>query len=139
MGMIREFREFAVKGNAIDLAVGVIIGGAFGKIVSSLVDDIIMPPLGLLLGGADFKNLFINLGSGNYATLAEAQEAGAPVLSYGNFLQSVVDFLIVAWVIFLMVKVINRMRRKEEEAPAAPPAPAEEIVLLREIRDALRK
>jgi large conductance mechanosensitive channel len=139
MGLIREFREFAVKGNAIDLAVGVIIGGAFGKIVSSLVDDLIMPPLGLLLGGVDFKNLFVNLGSGGYATLAEAKAAGAPVLSYGNFLQSVVDFVIVAWVIFLMVKAINRMRRKEEEAPAAPPVPAEEIVLLREIRDALRK
>jgi large conductance mechanosensitive channel len=139
MGLIREFREFAVKGNAIDLAVGVIIGGAFGKIVSSLVDDIIMPPIGLLLGGVDFKNLFINLGSVGYATLAEAKAAGAPTLNYGNFLQSVVDFLIVVWVIFLMVKAINRMHRKEEEAPAAPPAPAEEVVLLREIRDALRK
>ena len=139
MGMIREFREFAVKGNAIDLAVGVIIGGAFGKIVSSLVDDIIMPPIGLMLGGVDFKNLFINLGSGGYATLAAAKAAGAPTLNYGNFLQSVVDFLIVVWVIFLMVKAINRMHRKEEEAPVAPPAPAEEVVLLREIRDALRK
>ena len=136
MGLIQEFREFAVKGNAIDLAVGVIIGGAFGKIVSSLVDDIIMPPIGLLLGGVDFKNLFINLGSGGYATLAEAKAAGAPTLNYGNFLQSVVDFLLVVWVIFLMVKAINRMRQKEEEAPAAPPA--EEVVLLREIRDALR-
>jgi len=137
--MIREFREFAVKGNAIDLAVGVIIGGAFGKIVSSLVDDVIMPPIGLLLGGVDFTNLFINLGSGEYPTLAAAKAAGAPVLSYGNFLQSVVNFLIVVWVVFLMVRMINRLHRKEEEASAAPPAPAEEVVLLREIRDALRK
>jgi large conductance mechanosensitive channel len=139
MGLIQEFREFAVKGNAIDLAVGVIVGGAFGKIVSSLVDDVIMPPIGLLLGGADFTSLFVNLGSGNYPTLAAAKAAGAPTLNYGNFLQAVVNFLIVVWVIFLMVKAINRMRRKEEEAPAAPPAPAEEIVLLREIRDAVRK
>ena len=139
MGLIQEFREFAVKGNAIDLAVGVIVGGAFGKIVSSLVDDVIMPPIGLLLGGVDFTNLFINLGSAEYPTLAAAKTAGAPTLNYGNFLQSVVNFLIVVWVIFLMVKVINRMRRKQEVAPAAPPAPAEEVVLLREIRDALRK
>ncbi|HEY7216511.1 MAG TPA: large conductance mechanosensitive channel protein MscL [Thermoanaerobaculia bacterium] len=139
MGLIQEFREFAVKGNAIDLAVGVIVGGAFGKIVSSLVDDVIMPPIGLLLGGADFTSLFVNLGPGNYPTLAAAKAAGAPTLNYGNFLQAVVNFLIVVWVIFLMVKAINRMRRKEEEAPAAPPAPAEEIVLLREIRDAVRK
>lgn len=139
MGLIQEFREFAVKGNAIDLAVGVIVGGAFGKIVSSLVADVLMPPIGLLLGGMDFQNLFVNLGPVDHATLAEAQAAGAPALAYGNFLQTVVDFLIIAWVIFLMVKVINRMRRKEEEAPAAPPAPAEEVVLLREIRDTLRK
>jgi large conductance mechanosensitive channel len=139
MGLIQEFREFAVKGNAIDLAVGVIIGGAFGKIISSLVDDVIMPPIGLLLGGADFNELFINLGSGEYATLAAAKAAGAPTLNYGSFLQTVVDFLIIIWIIFLMVKTINRLRKREEEAPAAPPAPAEEVVLLREIRDALRK
>lgn len=139
MGLIQEFREFAVKGNAIDLAVGVIVGGAFGKIVSSLVDDVIMPPIGLLLGGVDFNNLFINLGSGEYPTLAAAKEAGAPTLNYGNFLQAVVDFLIIVWIVFLIVRLINRMRRREEEAPAAPPAPAEEVVLLREIRDALRK
>lgn len=139
MGLIQEFREFAVKGNAIDLAVGVIVGGAFGKIVSSLVDDVIMPPIGLLLGGVDFANLFINLGPGEYPTLAAAKAAGAPTLNYGNFLQSVVNFLIVVWVVFLMVRVINRMRRRQEEAAAAPPAPAEEVVLLREIRDALQK
>ena len=139
MGLIQEFREFAVKGNAIDLAVGVIIGGAFGKIISSLVDDVIMPPIGLLLGGADFTNLFINLGPGDYPTLAAAKAAGAATLNYGNFLQSVVNFLIVVWIVFLMVRAINRMRRRQEEVAAAPPAPAEEIVLLREIRDALRK
>ncbi len=139
MGLIQEFREFAVKGNAIDLAVGVIIGGAFSKIISSLVDDVIMPPIGLLLGGADFNELFINLGSGEYPTLAAAKAAGAPTLNYGNFLQAIVDFLIVVWVIFLLVKTINRLRKKEEEAPAVPPAPAEEIVLLREIRDAVRR
>ena len=100
MGLIQEFREFAVKGNAIDLAVGVIIGGAFGKIISSLVDDVIMPPIGLMLGGADFNELFINLGSGEYPTLAAAKAAGAPTLNYGNFLQTVVDFLIVVWIIF---------------------------------------
>lgn len=138
MGLIQEFREFAVKGNALDLAVGVIIGAAFGKIITSLVDDIIMPPIGLLLGGSDFTNLFVNLGSGSYATLAEAKAAGAPTLNYGNFLQSVVSFLIVAFVIFLMVRTINRYRRKEE-APAAPVAPSEEVVLLREIRDGLRR
>jgi large conductance mechanosensitive channel len=139
MGLIQEFREFAVKGNAIDLAVGVIVGGAFGKIVASLVDDVIMPPIGLLLGGVDFTNLFVNLGPGEYPTLAAAKAAGAPTLNYGNFLQTVVDFLIVVWIVFLMVKTINRLRSREEEAPAAPPAPAEEVVLLREIRDALRK
>jgi large conductance mechanosensitive channel len=139
MGLIQEFREFAVKGNAIDLAVGVIVGGAFGKIISSLVDDVIMPPIGLLVGGVDFNNLFVNLGSGEYPTLAAAKAAGAPTLNYGSFLQTMMDFLIIVWVVFLMVRLINRMRRRQEEAPAAPPAPAEEVVLLREIRDALRK
>ena len=139
MGLIQEFREFAVKGNAIDLAVGVIVGGAFGKIVASLVDDVIMPPIGLLLGGVDFKNLFINLGSRAYPTLAAAKAAGAPTLNYGNFLQTVVDFLIIVWIVFLMVRMINRLRSREEEAPAAPAAPTEEVVLLREIRDSLRK
>ena len=136
MGFFSEFREFAVKGNAMDLAVGVIIGAAFGKIVSSLVDDILMPPVGLALGGADFTNLFVNLGPGTYATLAEAKAAGAPTLNYGNFLQALIDFLIVALVVFLLVRTINRFRRKEEAAP--PAAPAEEVVLLREIRDSLK-
>lgn len=138
MGLVREFREFAAKGNVIDLAVGVVIGGAFGKIISSLVDDVLMPPLGLLLGGVDFSQKFVSLG-GDYATLAQAQAAGAPTLNYGNFLQTVLDFLIVAFAVFLLVKAINTARRKQEEAPAPAAAPAEEVVLLREIRDALRK
>lgn len=138
MGLIKEFREFAVKGNAIDLAVGVIIGTAFGKIITSLVADVLMPPIGLLLGDVKFSDLFLNLGGGAYATLAEAQEAGAPTLNYGSFLQTVVDFLIVAAVVFLMVKLLNAAKRRQEPAPEAPPASPEEVVLLREIRDALR-
>ncbi|HYH47829.1 MAG TPA: large conductance mechanosensitive channel protein MscL [Thermoanaerobaculia bacterium] len=136
MGFFSEFREFAVKGNAMDLAVGVIIGAAFGKIVSSLVDDILMPPVGLALGGADFTNLFVNLGPGTYATLAEAKADAAPTLNYGNFLQALLNFLIVAFVVFLLVRTINRFRRKEEAPP--PAAPPEEVALLREIRDSLR-
>ena len=139
MGLIKEFKEFAVKGNAVDLAVGVIIGAAFGKIVSSLVDDLIMPPIGKLLGDLDFSQLFVDLSGKNYATLAEAKAAGAATLNYGNFLQTMIDFAIVAFVVFLLVKAINASRRKHEAAPAAPPAPAEEVVLLREIRDALKK
>lgn len=137
MGLIQEFREFAVKGNAVDMAVGIIIGAAFGKIVSSLVKDVIMPPIGLLLGGVDFKGLFLTLGGGTYATLAQAQKAGAPTLNYGTFIQTVVDFLIIAFAIFLMVKGINALRRKEEKKPEEPPKPSEEVILLREIRDAL--
>jgi large conductance mechanosensitive channel len=136
MGFFSEFREFAVKGNAIDLAVGVIIGATFGRIITSLVDDILMPPVGLALGGADFTNLFVNLGPGTYATLAEAKAAGAPTLNYGKFLQVLLDFLIVAFVVFLLVRTINRFRRKAEAA--APAAPPEEVALLREIRDALK-
>ncbi|MPZ42643.1 MAG: large conductance mechanosensitive channel protein MscL [Betaproteobacteria bacterium] len=136
MAIIQEFREFAIKGNMVDLAVAVIIGAAFGKIIDSLVKDIIMPLIGLLLGGVDFKHLFITLGSASYATLAEAEKAGAAVLRYGTFLQTLVDFLIIAWVIFLVIKAINRMKREQPPAPAAPP---EEVVLLREIRDAVRK
>ena len=139
MGMIDEFKEFAVKGNAIDLAVGVVLGAAFGKIVTSLVDDIIMPPIGLALGGVDFTNLFVNLGPGSYTSLAEAKAAGAPTLNYGNFLQNVVDFLLVALALFLIIRVINRLRRRREEAPAAPAVPPEDVVLLREIRDTLQR
>lgn len=135
MSMIQEFKEFAIKGNMVDLAVAVIIGGAFGKIIDSLVKDIIMPIVGLFLGGVDFRNLFITLGEGSYATLAEAEKAGAAVFRYGAFLQTVVDFLIIAWVILIAIKAMNRLKR-EQPAPAAPP---EEVLLLREIRDALRK
>ena len=135
--MLKEFREFAVKGNMVDLAVAVIIGAAFSKIIDSLVKDVIMPVIGLLLGGVDFSNLFVTLGAGSYATLAEAEKAGAAVLRYGTFLQTVVDFLIVAWVVFIAIKAINRLKR-EQPAPA-PAAPPEEVVLLREIRDAVRR
>lgn len=136
MGMIQEFKEFAVKGNVVDLAVGVIIGGAFGKIVSSLVDDVIMPPIGLLLGGVNFKNLAI--------TLKEASADGkvaAVALKYGAFLQTVLDFAILALVIFLMVRAINSMKKANEVAapPAAEPEPSLQEKLLMEIRDALKK
>jgi len=116
--MIKEFREFIMRGNVVDLAVGVIIGAAFGKIVSSLVSDIIMPPVGLLLNGVDFSNLFVSLSGQPYATLAEAQAAGAPTLNYGVFLNALIDFLIVGLVIFLIIRAINRMQKP---APAAEP------------------
>jgi len=117
--MIKEFKEFAMKGNVMDLAVGVIIGAAFGKIVTSLINDIIMPVIGLLLGKVDFSNLFINLSGGSYATLAEAKKAGAATLSYGLFVNALIDFLIIGLVIFMMVKWVNKLRRP---APAAAPA-----------------
>jgi len=116
--MLKEFREFAMKGNMVDMAVGIILGAAFGKIISSLVGDVIMPPIGLALGGADFSSLFINLGGTAYASLAEARKAGAPTLNYGVFLSTVIDFMIVAFVIFLLVKQMNRLRKEE---PAAAP------------------
>jgi large conductance mechanosensitive channel len=117
--MLKEFREFIMRGNVVDLAVGVIIGGAFGKIVSSLVSDVIMPPIGLLLNGVDFSNLFVSLTGEPFATLAEAQAAGAPTLNYGTFINSVIDFLIVGLVIFLLIRAINRLQR---------PAPAPDAV-----------
>jgi large conductance mechanosensitive channel len=136
--MLKEFKEFIAKGSVVDLAVGVIIGAAFGKIVTSLVDDVIMPPIGKVLGGVDFTNLFINLSGGAYKTLAEAKAAGAATLNYGLFFNAVVQFLIVAFVIFLLIRSINKMRR-QEEAPAAPePAPSNEETLLAEIRDLLK-
>jgi large conductance mechanosensitive channel len=115
MGMMKEFKEFAVRGSVLDLAVGVIIGGAFGKIVSSLVDDVIMPPIGLALGNVDFTNLFINLSDKSYPSVAAAKAAGAPTINYGIFLNNVITFLIVAFVVFLIVKQVNRLRRGEEE------------------------
>lgn len=134
--MFKEFKQFIAKGNAIDLAVGVVIGAAFGKIVSSLVDDIIMPPLGLLLGSMDFGQLFISLDGKSYATLAEAQAAAAPTLNYGNFITVAIQFIIIAWAIFLLVKGINTLKRNEAAAPAEPTA---EVKLLTEIRDNLAK
>ncbi len=119
MSMMKEFREFAARGNVIDLAVGVIIGAAFGKIVTSLVDDIVMPPIGLALGGVDFANKFIALNGGHYETLAQAKAAAAPTINYGNFVNTVVQFLIVAFVVFIMVRQINRLKTPEP-APAAP-------------------
>ncbi|MFM2068518.1 MAG: large conductance mechanosensitive channel protein MscL [Pseudomonadota bacterium] len=142
MSVLSEFREFAVKGNVVDLAVGVIIGGAFGKIVDSLVNDLIMPVIGAVTGGLDFSNYFIPLAHQTATTLAEAKKGGA-VLAYGSFLTAVVYFVILAFVIFMMVKQINHLKREPvaaEPAPPAPPAPpAEDIVLLREIRDALAR
>ena len=136
MGMASEFREFAVKGNVIDLAVGVIIGGAFGKIVDSIVGDMIMPIVSRVFGGLDFSNYFIPLAGQTATTLAEARKAGA-VLAYGNFITVALNFVILAFIIFIMVKQINRLKR---DTPPPPPAAApEDVVLLREIRDALRK
>lgn len=132
MGVMREFREFAVKGNVVDMAVGVIIGGAFGKIVSSLVTDVMMPPIGVLIGGVDFSNLVVTLKA------ATATSPGV-VISYGKFIQTVVDFTIVAAVIFMVIKAINTLKKRAEEAPPAPSAPPAQEVLLREIRDLLKK
>jgi len=117
--MLKEFKEFAMRGSVIDLAIGVIIGGAFGKIVSSLVSDILMPPIGLLLGKVDFSNLYINLSGGEYASLAAAREAGAATINYGTFLNMVIDFMIVAFVIFLLIRQVNKLQ-KPQPAPAAP-------------------
>ena len=139
MGFIKEFKEFAMKGNVMDMAVGVIIGGAFGKIVSSLVDDVLMPLIGKMTGGVSFVDLFVNMGEGNYKTLAEAKEAGAAVLAYGQFIQNILDFIIIAFCIFLMIKGMNKLNRKKEvpEEPAAPAGPTQEE-LLAEIRDLLK-
>jgi large conductance mechanosensitive channel len=139
--MLQEFREFAVKGNAMDLAVGVIIGGAFGKIVESIVGDLIMPLISRVVGQLDFSNMFVVLGNNpnNLAGLAELKKAGIAVFAYGNFLTILVNFVILAFIIFMMVKQLNRLRTKEEEAPAAAPETPEDVLLLREIRDSLKK
>jgi len=132
MSMIKEFKEFAMKGNVVDMAVGIIIGGAFGKIVSSLVSDVIMPPIGMLMGGVDFSDLAY--------VLKEAEgEIAAVTVSYGVFLMTVIDFLIIAFAIFMVVKGLNKMKKKEEAAPAPPPGPSSTDKLLMEIRDSLRK
>ena len=138
--MLKEFKEFAMRGNVIDLAVGIIIGAAFGRIVTSLVNDIIMPPIGLLMGNVDFSNLFVNLDmSQSFASVAEAEAAGAPIIKYGLFINTLLDFVIVAFAIFLVIRAINRLQRKKEAAPPPPPPPpAPEVLLLTEIRDLLR-
>ena len=137
--MLKEFKEFAMKGNVLDMAIGVIIGGAFGKIVSSLVSDVLMPPIGLLMGKVDFSSLFIDLSQTSPASLAAAKAAGAPTLNYGVFLQSVFDFLIIAFVIFMLVKQVNRFKQQAPPPPPpAPPEPTNEEKLLMEIRDLLK-
>ena len=146
MGMLKEFKEFAMKGNVMDMAVGVIIGAAFGKIISSLVADIIMPPIGKIMGGVDFKDLFVNLDPGKLTkaggavkSLADAKEAGAAVVAYGQFINTVIDFVIVASCIFMVVKAMNTLKRKPVPvAPAPPPEPTREEKLLAEIRDVLK-
>ncbi|MCX9156229.1 large conductance mechanosensitive channel protein MscL [Niveibacterium sp. 24ML] len=139
MSFFSEFKEFALKGNVVDLAVGVIIGGAFGKIVDSLVKDVVMPVIGRLVGGVDFKHLYINLGDKTFETLEAAEKAGAPLVKYGAFINSAVDFLIIAFAIFMAMKLINKLKREQPAAPAAAPATPEDILLLREIRDSLKK
>ena len=136
--MLKEFREFIERGNVIELAVAFILGLAFNAIVKSLVNDMIMPVVGLITGGADFTNRFIVMGSGSFDTLAAAQEAGVATLNYGVFINTVIEFIIIAFVLFMMMRTYNRFRRKQEEAPAKPPAPPRQEVLLEEIRDALR-
>jgi large conductance mechanosensitive channel len=140
--MLKEFKAFAMRGNVVDLAVGIVIGAAFGTIVGSVVNDVLMPPIGLLLGNVDFSNLFVLLKDGNpagpYASLAQAKAAGAVSLNLGVFINAIINFLIVAFAIFMVVKAINRMKREEASAPAAPPAPTKDQVLLTEIRDLLK-
>lgn len=140
--MFKEFKEFAMRGNVVDMAVGIIIGAAFGTIVKSLVSDVIMPPIGLALGDVDFSNLFRVLKEGTpagpYAALVEAQEAGAVTINYGLFINTIISFLIVAFAVFLVIRAINNMRRKEEEAPPTPAEPTKEETLLTEIRDLLK-
>ena len=141
--MLKEFREFSMRGNVVDLAVGVIIGAAFGKIVDSLVKDVIMPPIGLLLGKVDFSNLFLvlreGLPPGSYISVDAAQKAGAVTLNYGMFINVLISFVIVAWAVFLMIKFMNRLKREEVALPPAPAEPPEDVRLLREIRDLLKR
>ena len=138
--MLQEFKKFAMRGNVLDMAVGIIIGGAFGKIVTSLVNDVIMPPIGQLMGKVDFSGLFINLSGGSYASLAEAKKAGAATVNYGLFINTILDFLIVAFAIFIVIQALEKLKKKEEAAPIGPPpAPPRQEVLLEEIRDLLKK
>jgi large conductance mechanosensitive channel len=139
--MLKEFKEFAMRGNVMDMAVGIIIGAAFGKIVTSLVSDVVMPPIGLLMGNVDFSNLFVNLSMGStYASVAEAEAAGAPIIKYGIFINTILDFIIVAFAIFLVIRGLNRLKRKQEAAPPPPPpGPTPDQKLLTEIRDLLQQ
>ncbi len=140
--MLEEFKEFAIKGNMLDMAVGIIIGAAFGTIIQSLVNDVLMPPIGMLLGGADFGDMFLTLQegavSGPYVTVAAAREAGAVTINYGVFANAVISFLIVAFAVFMVVRGFNKLKKEEEAAPAAPPAPSTEETLLGEIPDLLK-
>ena len=136
--MLKEFREFALKGNMVDLAIGVIIGAAFGGLVQSVVNDILMPIIGLATGGIDFSQMYVQMRGAPAATLAQARESGA-TLAYGNFITLTINFLIVAWVLFMVVKAMNRLKREPQPAPAVPPAPTREEVLLAEIRDLLAR
>jgi large conductance mechanosensitive channel len=140
MKLFDEFKKFAVRGNVVDLAVGVVIGAAFTAIVASLVKDVLMPPIGFAMGGVDFSNFFITFKGPHLATLAEAQKAGAVTLNYGVFINTLINFLIIALALFLLIRSINRLLtpQTEEDAAAVPPAPPEEVMLLREIRDALK-
>jgi large conductance mechanosensitive channel len=137
--MLQEFKEFALRGNVVDMAVGIVIGAAFSTIVKSLVDDVIMPPIGLMTGGVDFSDLYVNLSGGDYQSLAQAKEAGAATINIGVFINSVISFAIVAIALFLVVKGMNQLRRKQEAEPASEPPPSREVQLLQEIRDALVK
>jgi large conductance mechanosensitive channel len=136
--VLKEFKEFAMRGNVLDMAVGIIIGASFGKIVTSLVNDVIMPPIGLLMGKVDFSQLFIDLSGGDYATLKAAEAASAATIKYGMFIQTILDFAIVAFAIFMVIKAMNKMKKKEEEKPAEPAKPSAEVELLMEIRDSLK-
>jgi large conductance mechanosensitive channel len=136
--MLKEFKAFAMRGNVVDMAVGIIIGAAFGKIITSFVKDILMPPIGLLLGNVDFSDLFFNLSEGQFATLGAAQEAGAVTLNYGLWVNTVIDFLIVAFAIFIVIRQLSKLKKKEEAAPSAPPKPSNEELLLTDIRDLLK-
>lgn len=140
MSFMTEFKEFALKGNVVDLAVGVIIGGAFQKIVDSMVKDVVMPILGKLVGGVDFKHLYLNLGDKTYETLEAAEKAGAPLVKYGAFINTTIDFVIIAMAIFVAIKAMNKLKRVEEPAPApaAPPPEPEDLKVLKEIRDAIK-
>jgi large conductance mechanosensitive channel len=138
--MLKEFKEFAMRGNVMDMAVGIIIGAAFGKIITSLVNDVIMPPIGLLMGNVDFSNLFLNLTLGaDYSSVAAAEAAGAPIIKYGIFINTVLDFTIVAFAIFLLIRALNKLKKKQEAAPVAPPGPSAQEKLLAEIRDLLKQ